>query len=246
MFRSPILAAAAGAIVTAALALAVAQATGPQMAAQLDREARKAIERAGGEGISALFTTKAGWPTRHPLLRGGDQLDDALRARTARMIAGVPGVGAVHWANSSGLAARFEEAPHPLHCQDDVNALLRTRTIRFQEGSSAIDPASNELVGEVAAALRPCLGSIIAVTGHTDKSGEEPANVALSLSRAQAVRDGLIARGIPVDGLRARGMGSSKPVEGLDTKDPANRRIEFSVIASVPVRPTPVDVPGPR
>jgi len=246
VLHSRIIAATAGAIVIATLALATAHATGPRMEAELDARARKAIAAAGGNGITARFTTRAGWATRHPLMRGGDELSDPVRARTARMVAQIPGVGAVHWANSSGLAARLEEAPHPLHCQDDVNALLHSRTIRFQEGSASIDPASEQLVDEVAEALRPCLGSIIAVTGHTDKSGLEQSNVALSLSRAEAVRDGLLARGIPADGLRARGLGSKKPVEGLDPEDPANRRIEFSVIASVPVRPTPVDVPGPR
>jgi OOP family OmpA-OmpF porin len=60
------------------------------------------------------------------------------------------------------------------------------------------------------------------------------------------VRDALIARGIPADGLRARGLGSCDPIEGLPSTDPANRRIEFSVVSTVPVKPTPVDTPGPR
>jgi OOP family OmpA-OmpF porin len=37
-----------------------------------------------------------------------------------------------------------------------------------------------------------------------------------------------------------------EPVEGLDPADPANRRIEFSVVAKVATHPTPVDTPGPR
>jgi OOP family OmpA-OmpF porin len=98
----------------------------------------------------------------------------------------------------------------------------------------------------VAAALRPCLGSIIMITGHTDSSGPEPGNIALSRERAEAVRDALVARGIPADGLRASGVGSRDPVDGLAPGDPANRRIEFSVIATVPIKPTPVDTPGPR
>ena len=56
----------------------------------------------------------------------------------------------------------------------------------------------------------------------------------------------LIQRGIPADGLRASGIGSSKPIPKLAPTDPANRRIEFSVIETVPLRPTIVDAPGPR
>jgi OOP family OmpA-OmpF porin len=135
---------------------------------------------------------------------------------------------------------------NPLHCQEDVEALLRARTIRFEEASARIDAASSDLIDEVAEALRPCLGSTIAITGHTDVSGPEPGNLALSSERAEAVRRALRQRGIPADGLRARGVGSREPVEGLDPADPANRRIEFSVIATEPINPTPVDTPGPR
>ena len=56
----------------------------------------------------------------------------------------------------------------------------------------------------------------------------------------------MMRRGIPADGLRIRGVGSREPVEGLDPADPANRRIEFDVVATVPLRPTPIDTPGPR
>ena len=98
----------------------------------------------------------------------------------------------------------------------------------------------------MASALRPCLGSIIAITGHTDASGPEPGNLELSRDRAQAVREALMARGIPADGLRTRGLGSRSPVAGLEPDDAANRRIDFSVLATRPVEPTPVDRPGPR
>ena len=73
-----------------------------------------------------------------------------------------------------------------------------------------------------------------------------PGNLELSQERARTVREGLVERGIPRDGLRARGIGSQEPVEGLAPGDPANRRIEFSVIATEPLLPTPVDTPGAR
>ncbi|MCP5396460.1 MAG: OmpA family protein [Sphingomonadaceae bacterium] len=242
----PSIAILAGALLTAIIALIGAERNDTPMAEALSAQAAAAIEQAGGTGVTANFYAYAGSPTRHPVLSGGADLDEATRDRVAKAVAAVPGVGGVHWTDGSMRAQAAQAGFTPLHCQDDVEALLRARTIRFEESSSDIEASSRELVDEVAAALRPCLGSIIAITGHTDSSGPEPGNLALSRERADAVRRALINRGIPADGLRASGVGSSIPVEGLDPADPANRRIEFSVIATVPLEPTPVDTPGPR
>ena len=240
------LAVGAGAAAVLALAVVAGQLNGPAMAERLDARAERAIAEAGGAPVQAHFRSPRGLPSRHPLLTGGEGLNEGVRDRIAKAVAAVPGVGGIRWSDGTGLAESAEPPVRPLHCQEDVEALLRARTIRFEESSTRIDAASRELVGEVAAALRPCLGSIIAITGHTDTSGPEPGNLELSQQRAEAVRDALIRRGIPADGLRARGVGSRFPVEGLDPTDPANRRIEFSVIATQPVRPTPIDTPGPR
>lgn len=242
---SPRLAILVGALVVAALALIAAR-TGAAFAAKLEEEAALAISEVRAQPVAAHFRGPGGFASRHPLLTGGEDLDEATRDRAARAVAAIPGVGGVRWADGTALAEAAAVATDPLHCQDDVEALLRARTIRFEESSARIDLASRELIDEVAAALRPCLGSIIAITGHTDSSGPEGANVSLSHERAQAVRDALVARGIPSDGLRARGLGSREPIPGLAPGDPANRRIEFSVIATVPIKPTPVDTPGPR
>lgn len=133
-----------------------------------------------------------------------------------------------------------------VHCRRPVEGILRTRTLRFEDGSAALVPGSTALLDEVAAALRPCAGSRIAITGHTDARGDEAANVALSLARARTVREALIARGVARGDLRARGLGSAQPVAGLDPADPANRRIEFAVLIPLRPRPTPIDTPRPR
>ncbi|BBC72229.1 membrane protein [Altererythrobacter sp. B11] len=245
ILRSPAFAIALGALATILLAVVAGQTNGPAMAARLSAHAQQVIASLGAAPVRADFTS-GGLPSRHPLLSGGEDMDRGRRAKLARAIAAISGVGGIRWADGNTLAADAATAQiHPLHCQNDVEALLRARTIRFEESSARIDAASRELVDEVAAALRPCLGSIIAITGHTDSSGPEPGNLALSADRAEAVREALIARGIPADGLRVRGVGSRNPVPGLEPTDPANRRIEFSVIATEPVVPTPVDTPGP-
>lgn len=228
------------------LTLLGARATGEEFAERLATEAEEAIASAGGKGVKARFYNSAGWPSRHPLLSGGDRLDDATRERVARAIAAIPGVGGVHWAESAGLTPARAVALRPVNCQNDVETLLRSGSIRFEEGSARIDATSRVLVDQLAEALHPCRGSIIAIAGHTDSSGSEQSNLALSRRRAEAVRQALIARGIPPEGLRAQGVGSSDPIAGLDPADPANRRIEFSIIASMALKPTPVDTPGPR
>lgn len=236
----------AGALLTSAIAVGGARLGDADFAASLERQAGQAIARTGSASVSARFATGNDWPTRHPTLAGGKGLSEATRERIARAVAALPGVGGVRWADGS---IRAQAGPAPLsarHCQDDVNALLKVRTIRFEEGSSRIDRPSRKVLDEVAAALRPCTGSIISITGHTDQSGPEPANLALSDARAQAVRRALIERGIAAGGLRARGMGSGALVPGLSPQDPANRRIEFAVIATSPLVPTPVDTPGAR
>jgi OOP family OmpA-OmpF porin len=248
MTRSSLFLILAGAAVSALLAAGSTVAHGPALIGRIDREARTALDRAGAASITARFVTGPGWLTRHPVLSGGAGLDAETRGQAAQAVGAVPGVGGVSWAGRAGGAAAQSAAvggqARVLHCQDDVEAILKARTIRFDEASAALDPASSELLDEVADALRPCVGSIIAISGHTDSGGDLAANLLLSRQRADAVRAALEARGIPGDGLRAKGLGAKEPLAGLDPDDPANRRIEFSVIATMPLKPTPVDTPG--
>jgi len=223
--------------------------SGRGLVASLQATAEQVRDNAGGEGISISFVLPGGWLTRHAMLSGGEDLPPRTRARIAASIAAAPGVGGTSWRGGASRRADTEGAGPPpdasLHCQDDVEAILKARSIRFAEASASIDAASEEVLDEVAGALRPCLGGIIAITGHTDSNGDATANLALSRARAEAIRWALVGRGIPADGLRASGFGSEKPLEGLAAEDPANRRIEFSVIEKAPLAPTPIDTPGP-
>ena len=245
--RRPALAFATGLFVIFMIALIGGSAAAPALAHRLAAKAPAVIAQAGGgSDIVARFASPNGLPSRHPVIAGAEATDEVTRLAIANAVAAIPGVGGVRWSDGDMIAEAGERVYRPLHCQEDVQTLLRARTVRFEESSARIDAASRELLDEVAAALQPCLGSIIRITGHTDTSGPEPGNIALSAERAGAIRDALVARGIPADGLRARGVGSRQPVEGLDPADPANRRIDFSVIATDPISPTPVDTPAPR
>ncbi|WP_374526806.1 OmpA family protein [Novosphingobium sp.] len=160
------------------------------------------------------------------------------------MAAGLLAVAGVQTVRSGGLHRAAPVQAGVAHCQSTIDGILKTRTIRFQEASAALDPASEVLLDEVAAALRPCAGGRVAITGHTDARGDEAANIALSLDRARTVREALVQRGIARTDLRARGKGSSQPVDGLDPTDPANRRIEFAVLTPARIHPTLIDTPS--
>ncbi|NBC37462.1 OmpA family protein [Novosphingobium sp. FSY-8] len=216
----------------------------PAMIAQLQEQTQAALVTVGGRGVVARFTDAAGQATRHPLLLGGAGLSNARRVAVAGAVAAVPGMGGVHWAPRAGVVAA--ENADPLRaCQAQVEGLLKTRSIRFAEASAAIDPGSHGLIAEVANGLRPCGGAIIAVIGHTDAKGDEAANLTLSRERALAVRNALGRQGIDLAQIRAKGLGSARPVPGLAADDPANRRIEFALIAPVSPQPTVIDTPDP-
>lgn len=242
----PLLAFLSGAVLVAGIGYAGSAQYAREFAAKESELAAAAIAEAGGTGVEASFVNRMGAVVRHPVLSGGEDLDEGTRAQVAQAVSELPGVGGVFWSDGTAVAQRDAPSFTPMHCQEDVEGLLATRTIRFEEGSTAFTRASRTLLDEVAQALRPCLGSIIAITGHTDESGTETTNLLLSRERAIVVREALVERGIPRTGLRAEGVGSAEPIAGLGPTDPANRRIEFSVIQTEPVTPTPIDTPGAR
>ena len=234
----------AGAALVALAGAADSAWLGPQLIDRLRAPAEQAVQALGGHGVAVSFVDTSGALTRHPTLVGGAQIGHAQKLALAQAVAASPGVAGVHWQRMGRAEPETASAQDSkLACQSRVEAILRSRSIRFAEASAAIDPTSRSLLDEVASALRPCVGSVVAIVGHTDNRGAPAANLALSRERAVAVRNALVARGINAAGLRAKGLGDEDPLPGLDPADPANRRIAFTVIAPVSYEPTPIDAP---
>lgn len=79
-------------------------------------------------------------------------------------------------------------------------------------------------------------GYVLQVTGHTDSSGPEdptgnkPGNIKISSDRAKEVYDALKKAGITSPKMTFKGVGSSEPVDGVDGRDPKQRRVSFKVV----------------
>ena len=113
-------------------------------------------------------------------------------------------------------------------CERSLAGALGDEPIEFASGSAVIDTRSAPLLDRLARAMGSC-SVIVRIEGHTDLIGRTAFNLSLSEARAAAVRDALIARGVPAERLRAAGLGARRPVaDNHDSGGRArNRRIEF-------------------
>jgi outer membrane protein OmpA-like peptidoglycan-associated protein len=105
-------------------------------------------------------------------------------------------------------------------------------SVSFASGKATLLPSARNRLQQVAMALKQGDGSSkIIVEGHTDATGSPDNNQLLSQHRADAVRQSLIAEGVPADRIEAVGYGESRPV--ADNASPAgratNRRVEIVV-----------------
>ena len=74
--------------------------------------------------------------------------------------------------------------------------------------------------------------SLVDVLGHTDSTGSEASNKALSERRAQAVAAHLKSRGVATARIATRGYGASFPIADNATEQgrATNRRVEIKVV----------------
>ena len=89
------------------------------------------------------------------------------------------------------------------------------------EGMATLRPLGEALADPRLSASRFLIG------GHTDAKGSDAYNQGLSERRARAVRDYLVRTfRLPPERIEALGFGRRQPVDGTDSLDPVNRRVE--------------------
>jgi OOP family OmpA-OmpF porin len=113
-----------------------------------------------------------------------------------------------------------------------LDQALANRTIEFQSGSANLTAQGIAVLEQMATAMRSIGTSRVRISGHTDNVGARAANVALSQSRADAVRRYLESAGIEASRMSVQGLGPDRPVADNSSADgrARNRRIEFTVL----------------
>jgi len=110
---------------------------------------------------------------------------------------------------------------------------LRGQKIAFPRSGTSLGTVTSPLLDELIQIAADCPAASISITGHTDKSGDESVNLALSKARAEAVAAYMAAGGIAMDRFSVDGVGSSRPLVTEDSPRAyqQNRRIDIALIA---------------
>ncbi len=86
-------------------------------------------------------------------------------------------------------------------------------------------------IRQAASAYKQKGNARVTATGHTDTSGTEAYNMALSLRRANAVKDALVREGVPATAIAVVGRGEQGLLvqTGPNVREPQNRRVEIVI-----------------
>jgi outer membrane protein OmpA-like peptidoglycan-associated protein len=145
----------------------------------------------------------------------------------------VPGLGFVTYSNNvimalAGVTYKFAAAP-PAPPPAPPAPQATSFMVFFDWDRSNLSQQALATIQQAANAFKTKGSARITATGHTDTSGPENYNMALSLRRANAVKDALVRNGVPATAIAVVGRGE----QGLlvptpdGVREPQNRRVEI-------------------
>jgi hypothetical protein len=153
----------------------------------------------------------------------------------------------IAFATASLLAACSEPAPPPPPAPPPAPVQATSFMVFFDWDRYNLSAQAESTITQAANAYKTTGSARVTATGHTDKSGPENYNMALSLRRANTVKDSLVRNGVPASNISVVGMGESQPlVQTADgVREPQNRRVEI-VIGGGQQAATPAIFSDPR
>ncbi|CAN5918995.1 OmpA family protein [soil metagenome] len=146
-----------------------------------------------------------------------------------------PQINGQSWTNNNfsvmlGLQLKFGSSPPPPPPPPPVVAPPSFMGF-FDWDRSNLSQQALQTIGQAASAFKTKGNARITATGHTDTSGPEAYNMALSLRRANTVKDALVRNGVPAQAITVIGRGEAgllvQTADGV--REPQNRRVEIVI-----------------
>lgn len=109
-----------------------------------------------------------------------------------------------------------------------------SNVVVFEKGRSALTTNGARKLQEFAAVVNEYPDSTIYIRGYASNEGTDDANTALSIRRADVVKNQMIQFGVRAGRIQAAGFGSSTPVESNTDEfgRMQNRRVEIDIVPS--------------
>ena len=97
-----------------------------------------------------------------------------------------------------------------------------------------LKPAGKATLDDLVSKIQGLNIEAIISTGHTDSIGSDAYNQALSIRRANAVKNYLVSKGIAAERVYVEGKGEKQPVATNKTAEgrAKNRRVEIEVVGT--------------
>jgi outer membrane protein OmpA-like peptidoglycan-associated protein len=108
--------------------------------------------------------------------------------------------------------------------------------LTFDSNSAAVRPQFDASLREIARTVKTQRETFVDVFAHSDLSGSDKANMALSDRRASAVATYLAGHGVEKARIASKGLGKTMPLHDPETSDSdkaANRRVEIRLVPYV-------------
>ena len=128
-------------------------------------------------------------------------------------------------------ACSSEPPPPPVQMVSTAPAAPSNFMVFFDWDRADISPQAHDTVEQAANMHRVRGNTPIAIVGHADKSGANDYNMALSLRRANAVKNDLVREGVNPQAIQLSGRGEEAPLVNTadGVREPQNRRVEISM-----------------
>ncbi|MGQ0428725.1 MAG: OmpA family protein, partial [Gammaproteobacteria bacterium] len=120
--------------------------------------------------------------------------------------------------------------------ETDRGLVAEISGVLFATGAATLSPDAREALARFSGIVVTYPELRFKVEGHTDSTGSDATNRALSLARAITVRDYLIGQGVATTAIEVEGLGPDRPVDDNATAAgrARNRRVEI-VLTGGPV-----------
>lgn len=168
------------------------------------------------------------------LLSGDDAVERRQRAMIGAGIGALAGglVGNYMDRQEAALRAELERTGVSVVRNGDNITLNMPGNVTFATDSSDLNPAFFDVLNSVSKVLAEFDQTVVEVAGHTDSTGSDAYNQALSERRSASVMQYLKGHGVIQERLIQVGMGEKYPIADNATAEgrQANRRVEITMV----------------